>query len=301
MEAFQRSWYELKFCLDFRSRNGAAFQDFFSSVMERRFPGDFQRVKPYGKYGDRKCDGYHASLQMVFQLYAPESMNLTVTLAKIDEDFDGAMEYWQGQMQAWTFVHNQWRGIPADVLKRLNELREKHKLTVAQWGEAELRNIIFALCDLDIANLLGEAPATKTVAILGFDDLRPVINGIAQQEPPSDHKIKPVPEDKLEANALSESVKALLLVGMRKSSLVHRFFSTWHDPELGDRVARSFRARYEQLRDANIVGDDAFLELWRYAGGSGRGSPRNEAAVLAVLAFLFEECEIFEASQIYPS
>jgi hypothetical protein len=295
MEAFQRSWYELKFCLDFRSKNGNAFQDFFSDVMEKRHPGDFQRVKPYGKYGDRKCDGYHASIRMVFQLYAPESMNVAATLAKIAEDFAGALAYWQAQMQAWTFVHNQWRGIPADILNKLNELRDAHRITVTQWGEPELRNIVFALSDPDITALLGEAPAARTVAELGFEDLRPVVNSIAQQEPLADCQVRPVPEDKLEANALSENAKAMLLVGMRKSRLVHRFFSTWHDPQLGDRIARGFRARYEALRDDNIVGDEAFFELWKYAGGSGRATPRTEAAVLAVMAFLFEECEIFEA------
>jgi hypothetical protein len=298
MEAFQRNWYEIKYRLEFRSLNGTAFQDFFSRAMEMRFPGDFQRIKPYGKYGDRKCDGYLTSQRMVFQLYAPESMHLALTLEKIDEDFHGALKYWQTQMLAWTFVHNQWRGIPADVLQRLNELRHANEtISIKHWGEPELRDFVFALCDADIAALLGEAPAPKTISALGFEDLRPVINTIAQQEPLAEADIKPVPQDKLEANGLSEAVKALLVAGMRQSHLVHRLFATWYDPQLGDRVARGFRARYEQLRDEKITGDDAFLELWKYAGGSSRETPKREAAVLAVMAFLFEECEIFEASR----
>ena len=62
--------------------------------MERRCRSDFQKVKPYGKKGDLKCDGYHESLRRVYQVYAPEKMNEKKTIAKIDEDFQGAVGHW---------------------------------------------------------------------------------------------------------------------------------------------------------------------------------------------------------------
>ena len=82
-----REWYEIKFSLEFRSKLGTEFQDFFSSIMERRYLSDFQKVKPYGKHGDRKCDGYHGSVKRVYQVYAPEKMNVAETNTKIEEDF----------------------------------------------------------------------------------------------------------------------------------------------------------------------------------------------------------------------
>jgi hypothetical protein len=69
MDELQRSWFELKFRDTFRSSDGTGFQNFFSDLMEKRYPADFQRVKPNGSLGDRKCDGYHASLKLVYQLY----------------------------------------------------------------------------------------------------------------------------------------------------------------------------------------------------------------------------------------
>jgi hypothetical protein len=42
------------------------------------------------------------------------------------------------------------------------------------------------------------------------------------------------------------------------------------------------------------VPDRIFQELQAFAGGLGRGSPEHEAAVVTVLAYLFEECDIFE-------
>jgi uncharacterized protein YydD (DUF2326 family) len=149
MRAFQRGWYEMKYRLEFRSLNGTAFQDFFSSAMELRFPGDFQRIKPCGKYGDRKCDGYQTSHGMVFQLYAPESMHLASTLDKIDEDFDGALKYWQIQMLAWTFVHNQWRGIPADVIQRCKRIASRERDDIAS-AEAALSRARVRVADFRV-------------------------------------------------------------------------------------------------------------------------------------------------------
>ncbi len=301
MDDLQRSWYEMKFRETFRSRDGTGFQTFFSELMEMRYPGDFQRVKAYGRLGDHKCDGYHTSIKVVYQLYAPETFKLASMLRKIDDDFLGALEFWKHQMLGWRFVHNQWRGLPADVIFKLNSLQAKHKIPVAHWGEPEIRTEVFLLTDADITLLLGCAPAKGNVTELGFEDLRVVLEGIAQQPLPAENEIRPVPQQKLKANALSDDVQRLLLVGMQKSALVGRFFSTWYDPQFGDRVARAFRTKYEQLREVNILGDDAFLELWIFAGGAERKAPRMEAAVLAVLAFLFEACDIFEAPGEFDS
>lgn len=40
--------------------------------------------------------------------------------------------------------------------------------------------------------------------------------------------------------------------------------------------------------------DAIFGKLQEFAGGSQRGDSGHEAAVLAVLAYLFEQCDIFE-------
>ncbi len=191
MDDLQRSWYEMKFRETFRSRDGTGFQTFFSELMEMRYPGDFQRVKAYGRLGDHKCDGYHTSIKVVYQLYAPETFKLASMLRKIDDDFLGALEFWKHQMLGWRFVHNQWRGLPADVIFKLNSLQAKHKIPVAHWGEPEIRTEVFLLTDADITLLLGCAPAKGNVTELGFEDLRVVLEGIAQQPLPAENEIGP--------------------------------------------------------------------------------------------------------------
>ncbi len=289
-----REWYELKFSYEFHSKFGAEFQEFFASIMERGYPSDFQKVKPYGKFGDRKCDGYHQSVKRVYQVYAPEKMSVAETNAKIEEDYAGAVEHWKEEISTWVFVHNQWRGIPADVLQKLLKMHNELGVKVLRWCEPELRQEFFQLTLELQALLLGPAPTPQTLAHIQMKDVVDVANAIAQQTPPPPEEIREVPAGKLKANALSEYAQALLKLGARKSRLVKSFFSQWHDPELGDRIARAFRAEYETLRAQSVLGDEAFHALWKFAGGGDQKSVAHEAAVLALLAFLFEECDIFE-------
>jgi hypothetical protein len=289
-----REWYELKFSYEFRSKFGTEFQDFFTSIMERGYPADFQKVKPYGKTGDKKCDGYHQSVRRVYQVYAPEKMNVSETNAKIDEDYQGAVENWATDMSAWVFVHNQWRGVPADVVQKLLQLHQEHGIKVSRWCEPELREEFFRLGPEIQTLLLGPSPTPQAIARVQMKDVIDVANAIAQLAAPPPEEVRAVAAGKLKANALSDHVQALLKMGSRKSKLVKDFFSKWHDPELGDRIASAFRLEYERLRGHGMIGDEAFHALWKFAGGGDQKSIEHEAAVLAVMAFLFEECEIFE-------
>ena len=290
-----REWYELKFTLEFRTRFGTSFQDFFTDIMERGYPTDFQKVKPYGSKGDLKCDGYHQSLKRVYQVYAPEKMSVGETNSKIDEDFSGAVGHWKKDLENWVFVHNQWRGIPGEVLQKLLAINGSNGVTILRWSEIEVKGEFFKLAPEAQSFLLGPAPTPQTVSQVQMKDVVAVVNVVAQQDAPPPEEVQQVPSGKLRANGLSQSVESLLTTGSRKAKLVKDFFSRWHDPELGDRIAKSFRSKYEALRDGGTLSDEAFFELWKFAGGGSQKSVEHEAAVLALLAFLFEECDIFEA------
>src|SRR5262249_42655480 len=132
--------------------------------MERGYPADFQKVKPYGKVGDKKCDGYHQSVKRVYQVYAPEKMNSAEANAKIDDDYAGAVEHWKENLGTWVFVHNQWRGIPPDVLKKLLALHKEDGIKVLRWSESELRIEFFRLPQEIQVLLLGPAPTAQALA-----------------------------------------------------------------------------------------------------------------------------------------
>ncbi len=290
-----RAYYDVVFERDFHKKRGSEFQNLFCEIMELRYPSDFVRVRPWGREGDRKNDGYLRSKRVIFQVYAPNDMDAATAIKKIDEDFHECLPYWAEHFDCWSFVHNSREGLSPPITKKLLELDgESTDVAVGHFGFAELWTEVSALGIAELEMVFGPAPSQRAMLSVGFDEIQVVTGTIAHAQPTDDSDMRPVPARKLAANALSEDVAALLRLGMTRANLVEDFFQRWHDPLLGDRVAMAFRAEYVRLREAGMGPDEIFADLQAFAGGGMRGTPRHEAAVLAVIAHLFEQCDIFE-------
>jgi hypothetical protein len=278
------------------------FQDFFSSIMEKCHPGDFTRICPWGSEGDLKNDGYLRSKRMLFSVYAPERMEESVAIKKIEKDFYGALPHWQGYFDSWIFVHNSKKGLPPGILKKLVELEKEQNvkgnpLKLINWGCSELMTNVFSLSDNDVSSLLGLAPTRYSITSIGFAEIGVVVKGIEGRAPAEiEHIFKP-PAEKIRLNRLSKYAESLLHAGMMKSKDVGDFLNKYHDPTLGDRLAAAFKAEYELLKAKGLEPDRIYSELWQFAGGRIRGTNEEESAVLAVLSYLFEKCDIFEGNQ----
>lgn len=294
MDDTQRAFYGLKFENTFLREKGKAFESFFARVMAHGFPGDFEAVRPYGPKGDLKCDGYRASDGTVFQSYAPDATNLTKLLAKIDEDFQGARHHWGAKMRRWDFVHNDGRGLPAEAVRRLAELREAHpKVDVGVVSEAELRSIVMRLELHQLEDLFGLVPTQRTMERLDFAALRPVLLAIQRRDPEAEPSLSPPSPSKLQHNALSDDAALLLRQGRRREKLVQDFFDKWPDPGFGEGIAEGFRKHYQTLKEIGLGSEAIFSQLQTFAGGMD-GEPSHQGAVLAVLSYFFERCDIFE-------
>lgn len=287
-------WYATRFQLMFRTKHGTAFQDFIGDVLDRRFREDFFRIKPSGKHGDRKCDGIIKSRRILLQVYAPEQMKTKPAVDKINEDFSGAVENWGLLFDRWVFLHNQFKGLSPDIAKHLISIDGQYGKGICQWSESQVQGMVEELLESDLQAVLGSLPDFRNLAPVTMSDISTVVLAVAQQLPASE-SFAPVPSDKLNANGLSDDVKELLRAGTQKSRNVRDLFEKWHDPELGDRVAAAFRRRYDELKAANTAPDEVFQELWAFAGGGRYLNPAKECATLSLLAFLFEQCDIFEA------
>jgi hypothetical protein len=295
MDQFTRAYYELAFRCAFLQQRGEAFQELFSSIMERRYPGDFIRTRPWGKQGDRKNDGYLRSTRSLFQIYGPNELSETKALAKIDDDYFGAIPYWQSHFDNWVFVHNSVIGLGPGVEHKLLDLDRRHQhVRVRPWGCEELRRVTFELNLPELSSLLGAIPSRSDLINVQFPEVEMVLNTLAQLPAPIESELSPVPPRKLEANGLSNGVAILLRAGMASTYRVQEYFSGHFDPNLGDRVALAFRREYISLRDALIPPDDIFARLQLLANGTVFATPSRQAATLTVLAYLFEECDIFE-------
>jgi hypothetical protein len=292
MDEVERAFRELQFNNSYLEKKGNEFQDWFASIMEKRFPGDFIRVRPWGNAGDRKNDGYVRSKRWLFQVYAPNDMSAKEALNKIKEDYTGALLHWKQHFDTWIFMHNSKQGLGPDVTAKLVELDEAGPPAVVPWGFEELRRIVFELASAELASLFGPVPGRRDIMNLGLESLAPVLDHIAAMEPNPDPDLRPPPANKIAINMLSEHVETLLKVGWSKVDVVRKYFRL--QPMRKDEIAESFRHRYDKVRNDGLSPDEIFADLQRHAAGGGVPSPRHQSAALAALAFFFEECDIFE-------
>lgn len=154
MDQLTRAFFEVKFEVRYLRARGNEFQEFFASIMEKRHPSDFIRVRPWGSVGDRKNDGYLRSARQLFQVYAPNEMTAAEALAKIEEDFAGALPYWKQHFDEWIFVHSSRDGLGPDVTAKLLGLSQKNRRSVQAlaWGFEELRQKVFQLDEPELVS-----------------------------------------------------------------------------------------------------------------------------------------------------
>jgi C-terminal domain 10 of the ABC-three component (ABC-3C) systems len=295
MDPAQRAFYRLYLENAIRRADGTAFQNLFADIMEQLYGGQFIRVRPYGRMGDLKCDGYLLPDKTVFQCYAPRTMRQSDLLGKIDEDYQGAISHWGNDMIAWEFVHNDFDGLPPEATRRLITLRTNAIVGLEQLPPSELISKTLSLPISNLADLFGPVPTLSHIDDLTFKALQPVLVAIARRDPGADPPLSGPSREKLQRNALSEAAGDILRLGRRRERLVEEYLMRYPEPEYGEQIAEGFRRKYEALKSTDShSADEIFGELWRYAGGSDRGEPTHQAAVPAVLSYFFERCDIFE-------
>jgi hypothetical protein len=142
-------------------------------------------------------------------------------------------------------------------------------------------------------------PTSDEQANIGFEDIRFVLEDIAVRELPKDHAVMTVDPGKLKTNRLSSNVQMLLTAGIAKAPLVKQFFEEWHQPTYGERMAKAFAGRYQELRAKAppLHPNEIFDELRIWTGGARTQPATRLASVLAVLAYFFERCDIFEPAE----
>lgn len=298
MNSYFEQHYELRLELDYRKKSATEFENWFCDIMELRYPGDFQRIRPYGNQGDQKCDGYLPSKKIFFQVYAPNGlMNSSNTTNKIVEDYNGAKHHWELDLefQEWIFVHNQSEGLPPNVIRLLNRLNGSESISILQWNFVAILAVFRELNLLDKQNLYGHAPTMETtLKKLPFRNIRKILEYINRSKPILKPDLRPFAHTKLEENQLSNNAKDLIKVGRTRAYSVSEYIQNQHLPTYGDEISEAFRQEYIRLKEANYTPNEIFNELLLYSGFDRVDDPTDIVAVYAVIAYFFDSCDIFE-------
>ena len=145
-----------------------------------------------------------------------------------------------------------------------------------------------------IISLFGHAPTDESMRTLQLESIIPVLRFIDGREVPSEVPVDPPDPQKLEYNLFGPEVKDMLKSGRGKERLVEDYIDSVRNPEYGESIAVAFRKKYELLKAARLRANEIFDELRIFAGGDHFHDSSKQAAVLAVLSYFFERCDIFE-------
>lgn len=286
--------WEIKFRLACAERRGDAYQEFFAQIMERRDPG-FQRVRPWGTAGDRKNDGWSPGRRMLFQCYAPSTLSASELVSKLVDDYAGAIEYWKDYFDTWVFVHDDLQGMAPMVARKVAELNKKSSdVSCTAWGQPELREEFAALHDADRAAILGPALTTHDFLSVAAQTLKPLLDALGLMAPDPATPIAAVPPDKIEANDLNPYQVDFLKLGASRAPLVEQYLTqAYLLPSHADEIAQAVSERYNQLRWQGLSPAVTFDLLLAWVSG-GAGDSATLANALAIVAYFFERCHIFE-------
>jgi hypothetical protein len=154
-------WIELRFKQLVLQEPDIGYQRLFQRVMKAVDGDDFVDVRPAGRGGDLKCDGWSTSASTCYAVYAPYTWKSLATVRhKVEDDFRGALAAWP-TMRGWRLVHNDMHGLHAPVAAALEDLRAEASRSMSEvqilppWGPNEL------------CWLLRQAPRSAQWAILG--------------------------------------------------------------------------------------------------------------------------------------
>jgi hypothetical protein len=263
---------------------------------------DFVRVRPFGVLGDKGCDGYLQSSGKVFACYGAinaASDKVRYLIKKMEDDFSTALQKIAAIMKEWHMVHNLVDGLPTEAILKLNELKAANTgHTFGFIGMEGFEATIFALEQEKIDELLGIAATSQDSQNLQATELRDLVSAIvsATEANPIDvSNIRPVPPGKLDFNKLPSHWRLMIAGGWQNAHLVERYLAQRHDPLTGQRIAGQFRSRYEYFRSQGLVPGTIMSSLYEDITGFGIVAPARQVAAQALLAHLFESCDIFEA------
>jgi len=138
----------------------------------------------------------------------------------------------------------------------------------------------------------------REMPTITFVELEAVTNAIAggpAREPTSNFKVTD-PAEKMKKNGLSDAVHFSLTLGLGKANEVASFVEhvAMRDSKFPERLAVGFVTEYQRLKNEGFAGDSLFESLVQFSSVGNQDFKRTAAGV-AVLAYLFEKCEVFDS------
>lgn len=156
---------------------------------------------------------------------------------------------------------------PPDLLF---DLKSKHE----QWVEQRLeeQSVAFSFAELEV--LAKYLISNDSSGIL----------------PPSYSLLKI--DEKIKKNDL-QGMQKYITMGLSSNSTIEDYLNRHPDPSFSVQLTNIMAKKYQELKSQDLDSCEIFSELWNFASGNHTDFI-YQAAGLGILAYFFEQCEVFE-------
>ncbi|BES65884.1 hypothetical protein SANA_23230 [Gottschalkiaceae bacterium SANA] len=298
------------------SKDGDSFQSLVNQLMTMKHNSKFTPIKPSGRYGDKKNDGYLSGNGLYFQVYGPEDLRKKATTnyaaKKFDEDFNTLLEHidagiWGDISEFHYIINDKFTGIPAPVASKKEELKKKYpSIGIEIIGSLQLQ-CYFSDLDLTKQQIILGQPLIlddNGIQFVEANALTKTINAIMNHEsceedtPPATTLAKV--KEKIQFNNLSEKIASVINLRLYELSLVESLISV-SVPNTEAVLSNHFKKLYAHAKQIAENEDQMFLfienetiELVLKENQNGATRKAVRAAVQSLMSLFFECCDIFE-------
>jgi hypothetical protein len=305
----ERAILRMQFRLRIHESDGQAYENLFVSIMNFSEP-EFKSIKPNGQHGDRKNDGYINSKGVYFQVYAPEQPQMpsakTIALAKAKTDFFGLKDFWTpiAPIKEYWFVFNdKFKSTNPDLELLISQIKSENGLSNAGvFCTQDLEDRLFALSEDQIISIVGFLPNLSTIKV-DFNAVSSVIEKIICT--PISHLvpsklIAPDFDEKILFNNLSECVSDILTYASYQHGQLKEYFdneSSNLKRDVRDHLASLYTRFMEQENlevPIGVTREDTVFFKMRYEMNPSPSSRTHDNAVILLLAYFFESCDVFK-------
>lgn len=297
MEFIERQATRFLLTLRLSELHGEEFERFFHNLMCARYD-DFLDVRTHGNIGDVGSDGISLHNRKLYACYAPQVFSVSNLNGKIRDDLRKAKEKRKAEFDTFVFVHNDPRGMRPEVSQTLGELsRENPDMLFEQFGFRKFSDEINKLERWAVEDLFGcPLPAREVAYGLAADDVIPLLDHLRtlRKKPTGQDSLDAVSALKLDYNRFSEEVHEELLGVMHLGRDIDDYYTQRSDVVERDEVAAGFRSEYLQVRQETSDPDTILWYLEQYILGNASVPIPKRKAAIAILAYFFQTCDIFE-------
>lgn len=305
-------FYRIFFKLKLYESSGESFQKLFSEIMSHR-NNNFQSVAPYGNWGDGGNDGFIPSENHYFQIYAPKATTNISSKTAVDkaiEDFSKLKNNW-GKIDKYTFVINdKFEGVPAAVLKELQDLKNNEHLVDANCMDSQkILSEFMKLTDDQKQVIVGFIPY-KAPTMIDERAVGELLKNLVYLVDNSQDKFEllgmdkaPDFSEKIKFNKLSDKISSRLVQNSFQINIVNDYLSSI-EPSYSQSIADEIHELYETCKQEIPNTEEDYPNLIYFSlveklvpehiKKLNHGYSAYRTAAELILAKYFESCDTYE-------